>query len=221
MLKISPYKLNLFKNKRYELATVLKDKGIKDKSIIEAIAFLPRELFVHQSLIARVYEDTALPIDFNQTISQPYTVAYMTELLQIIPGQKVLEIGTGSGYQACILELLGAKVYSIERIEGLFLQTKALLAILDSSVTLRLADGTLGWPTYQPYDKIIITAAAPEIPIKLISQLVVGGMMIVPVGAKNVQSMHLLEKVDEESYLETKHDNFKFVPLIGKDGWTE
>jgi protein-L-isoaspartate(D-aspartate) O-methyltransferase len=221
MLRISTYKLNLFKSKRYELANILREKGINNTSVIEAIAFLPRELFVHQSLIARVYEDTALPIDFNQTISQPYTVAYMTELLDVKPDQKILEIGTGSGYQACILELLGAKVYSIERIDGLYRQSKALLEDLDSSVSLRLADGTLGWTTYQPYDKIIITAAAPEIPVKLISQLVVGGKMIVPVGDKNVQSMHLLEKIDEESYLETKYDNFKFVPLIGRDGWTE
>ena len=221
MLSISSYKLNLFKSKRFELAKLLNEKGIKDSSVLDAIAYLPRELFINPSLSARAYEDTALPIEFNQTISQPYTVAYMTELIQVKTGDKILEIGTGSGYQACILELLGAKVYSVERIEGLFAKTKVLLEELNSSISLRLADGTIGWSSYQPYDKIIITAAAPEIPVKLINQLSIGGKMVVPVGDKKVQTMHFLEKVSEDSYLETVHDNFKFVPLIGKDGWNE
>jgi protein-L-isoaspartate(D-aspartate) O-methyltransferase len=222
MLKINNFRLNQNRSKRLDLVRQLADKGINDANVLNAFAHLPRELFVTQSFLSRAYDDTALPIDDSQTISQPYTVAFMTSLLKLQAGQKILEIGTGSGFQASILYLLGANVYSIERIENLYNKAKSLLDELGVTVNLRLGDGTIGWRSNAPFDGIIITAAAPEIPINLIAQLKTNGKMIVPVGEKSSQEMFEVIKTDDHNnYTFRKHDRFKFVPLIGKQGWTE
>jgi len=143
----------------------------------------------------------------------------MTELLNVQEGDKILEIGTGSGYQAALLFLMGAKVYSVERIENLYRSCKSLFKKLGIDVKLRLGDGTLGWPEYKPYDGIIVTAAAPQLPNKLILQLKPGGRMVIPIGGKSVQDMYLVSRQDEEHYTSEKLDKFKFVPLIGRNGW--
>ena len=220
MLNINNYKLNQYRSKRLELVRHLKEKGISDSQVLDAIAYLPRELFVSQPFISRAYDDTALPIDESQTISQPYTVAFMTSLLKIKKDDKILEIGTGSGYQAALLYLLGATVYSVERLEGLYSKTKSLFAELHIRAHLRLGDGTIGWSEHAPYDGMLITAAAPQIPLNLLTQLRIGGKIIIPVGEKSYQEMLEVEKLDDENnYSVKKHDKFKFVPLIGKQGW--
>jgi len=219
-LNIDKFVLNSKRSSREELVKTLHRKGIKDEKVLAAIQYLPRELFVLPSLESRAYEDTALPIDEQQTISQPYTVAYMTELLNVQEGDKILEIGTGSGYQSALLYLLGANVYSIERISALYEQCKALFYSLDMNVKLRLGDGSLGWTEKAPFDSIIVTAGAPELPNKLISQLKIGGRLVVPVGVKHNQDMHLVIRQDEEHYSVEQFDKFTFVPLIGKNGWS-
>jgi len=206
---------------REALVKAIKEKGIKDEAVLNAIGFLPRELFISNTLLNRAYEDSALPIEDNQTISQPYTVAYMTELLEIKQGDRILEIGTGSGYQAAILFLLGADVFSVERIPSLYNNCKQLFAMMNISVALRLGDGSLGWSDKSPFDSIIVTAAAPEIPTRLIMQLKQDGKMVVPVGDKKSQDMYLVTRYDEDHYNAEKLDAFKFVPLIGINGWTE
>jgi protein-L-isoaspartate(D-aspartate) O-methyltransferase len=209
------------KEQRLHLVEQIKRKGITDPEVLAAIAFVPREYFVHPSFVNRSYEDTALPIDCNQTISQPYTVAYMTQLLNVKEGSKILEIGTGSGYQATILKVLGAKVFSIERIPELYHELLTLFGNLKINVNLKLGDGTLGWKQYAPYKGIVVTAAAPFIPHSLEDQLSVGGRLVIPVGDKDGQLMHLVERVDHKTFRDTELDDFKFVPLIGKQGWSE
>jgi protein-L-isoaspartate(D-aspartate) O-methyltransferase len=212
---------NKYKEQRLLLAEQLREKGISDEETLAAIAFVPREFFVHHSFINRSYEDTALPIDCMQTISQPYTVAYMTSLLNIIEGSKVLEIGTGSGYQACILRVLGAKVFSIERIPQLYHSLVSLFHNLKVKINLKLGDGTMGWRQYAPYDAIIVTAAAPYIPKELKNQLAVGGRLVIPVGDRDSQIMYLVVRKSQAEFEETPLDDFKFVPLIGQEGWNE
>ena len=218
-INIDRFVFNQKRHEREDLVRSLRRKGIKDERVLKAMAFLPRELFVLPSLTNRAYEDNALPIEEKQTISQPFTVAYMTELLNAQEGDKILEIGTGSGYQAALLYLMGAKVYSVERIENLYRSCKSLFKKLGIDVKLRLGDGTLGWPDYKPYDGIIVTAAAPQLPNKLILQLKPGGRMVIPIGGKSVQDMYLVSRQDEEHYTSEKLDKFKFVPLIGRNGW--
>ena len=218
-LNIDKHILNRRRSSREELVKVLKSKGIKDEKVLSAIYSLPRELFVIPSLENRAYEDTALPIEKQQTISQPFTVAYMTELLEVKEGDKVLEIGTGSGYQAALLYLLGANVYSVERIPELYENCKVVLSSLGAEVNLRLGDGSLGWSEKAPFDSIIVTAAAPDIPNKLILQLKIGGKMVVPVGDKHTQDMIRIIREDEEHYSSEQFEKFTFVPLIGKNGW--
>lgn len=166
------------------------------------------------------YSDQALQIGEGQTISQPYTVAYQTEILEINPGDKVLEIGLGSGYQACILLELGAEVFSIERIEPLYLRTKSLLPKMGYQPNLFLGDGTLGLPDHAPFDKIIVTAASPGPPKTLLKQLAINGIMVVPIGSKNVQTMYRYYRKSKNEVEADKLDDFRFVPLIGKDGWS-
>ena len=211
--------INQRRSEREFLIDSLKAKGINDDNVLEVMRYLPRELFVIPSFYERAYEDSALPIDARQTISQPYTVAYMSELLNISSGDRVLEIGTGSGYQAAILYLLGASVYSVERIQSLYEQCKGLFAKLNANINLRYADGSLGWSSSAPYDSIIVTAATPEVPNTLIMQLKIGGKMVVPIGDKRSQDMFLIVREDEKNYSSKQLDKFKFVPLIGKNGW--
>lgn len=206
-------------NRRKKLVEEIRGKGIRDPRVLQAIENTPRHLFVDSALENRAYEDSALPISCGQTISQPYTVAAQTELLEIEEGGKVLEIGTGSGYQAAILSYLGAKVYSVERHEPLYLSSRAILKDLGYRPNLKCGDGTVGWSAYAPYDGIMVTAGAPVVPEDLIKQLSVGGRLIVPVGDQKVQTMIRITRVSDNEFKQEQLKQYKFVPLIGQKGW--
>ncbi|MDZ7694641.1 MAG: protein-L-isoaspartate(D-aspartate) O-methyltransferase [Balneolaceae bacterium] len=210
-----------FKQRRKRLIDTLRGKGIEDERVLEAFNIVPRHKFVDTALADRAYKDTALPIGKDQTISQPYTVARQTELLEAKPGEKVLEIGTGSGYQAAILCELGAEVYSIERHEELYEKARAILRELGYKVQLKLGDGTKGWSAYSPYDAIVVTAGAPVVPDELVDQLNVNGRLVIPVGDATRQVMKRIIKIRKDEYEEENYKNFKFVPLIGEKGWNE
>jgi protein-L-isoaspartate(D-aspartate) O-methyltransferase len=198
------------------LVKQLEEKGITDKNVLDAIAKIPRHLFLDSSFENFAYQDKAFPIGADQTISQPYTVAFQTELLQVEKEHKILEIGTGSGYQTAVLCLLGAKVYSVERQNELFKKTKNLLSKLSINVIPKLlsfGDGYKGLPDYAPFDSIIVTAGAPVIPQVLMSQLKIGGRLVIPVG-ENEQIMTLLVRKNETQFEKTEFGDFKFVPLL-------
>ncbi|MCX7735742.1 MAG: protein-L-isoaspartate(D-aspartate) O-methyltransferase [Candidatus Kapabacteria bacterium] len=217
---INNYYSSNFKEQRLKLVKELRNRGIDDENVLYAISILPREKFVLPTFINRAYEDIALPIECNQTISQPYTVAYMTSELKVKKGDKILEIGTGSGYQACLLAIMGAKVFTIERIPELYEKSKKIFQEFRLQINTRLADGTLGWREFAPYDGIIVTAAAPKVPNTLKEQLAIGGRLVIPIGDKISQTMHIITRINEEEYDEKVSDRFKFVPLIGKEGWS-
>ena len=208
-----------FSAPRTRLVQELKDKGIRDERVLSAIGTVAREQFIDSALAHRAYEDTALPIGMKQTISQPYTVARQTELLELHPGETVLEIGTGSGYQCAVLCQMGHKVYSIERHEPLYLKAKELLRGMGFRPELKCGDGTMGWSAYAPYDGIVVTAGAPVVPESLLEQLKIGGRLVIPVGDNDTQQMRRLWRMSETDYEEERYDGFKFVPLIGKKGW--
>lgn len=210
-----------FRQRRKRLVDTLRGKGIEDERILEAFSIVPRHQFIDTALEDKAYKDTALPIGKEQTISQPYTVARQTELLEVMPGERVLEIGTGSGYQAAILCELGAKVYSVERHRELYERARGILRELGYHVNLKLGDGTLGWSAYAPYDAIVVTAGAPVIPDDLVDQLNVNGRLVVPVGDTERQMMVRIIKIREGEYEREEFRDFKFVPLIGKKGWSE
>lgn len=210
-----------FKNRRKKLVEILRKKGVEDRRVLEAFSIVPRHQFVDTALQNRAYEDTALPIGKHQTISQPYTVARQTELLEAKPGEKVLEIGTGSGYQAAILCELGAEVYSIERHQELYEKARSILRELGYSVQLKLGDGTKGWSAYAPYDAIVVTAGAPVVPDELKNQLNVNGRLVIPVGDEKKQVMKRIIKIRKDEFEEEHFNAFKFVPLIGEKGWSE
>ncbi|MFA8342713.1 MAG: protein-L-isoaspartate(D-aspartate) O-methyltransferase [Rhodothermaceae bacterium] len=211
----------MYEIERSELIAKLEAKGIKDRSVLSAMNAVERHLFVPDIMKQHAYEDTALPIGSGQTISQPYTVAFMTQALGLSRGQKVLEIGTGSGYQAAVLLQLGIKVYSIERQEKIFFQTRKLFDDMKLRALLRFGDGTIGWNEYAPFDGIIVTAGGPTIPVNLTKQLATGGKLVIPVGDKSKQSLMIITKVDENTLDAEEIPNFAFVPLIGKNGWKE
>ncbi len=206
-------------NKRNGLIITLKNKGITNEKVLNAIANVPREIFVIDKFIDKAYEDISLPLFLNQTISQPYTVARMTELLDIFPNCELLEIGTGSGYQACILAELGCKVFSIERINKLSEYARVRIEKLGYNIQLKVGDGTLGWDNTKKFDRIIVTAAAPTIPETLLSILKTNGILVIPVGDREKQEMTKVIKKENDNYTIEKHNFFKFVPLIGKEGW--
>lgn len=210
-----------FNKRRKELVEKLRERGIKDENVLQAIGSVPRHDFVETALEERAYKDTALPIEKGQTISQPYTVAYQTELMQVRQGDKVLEIGTGSGYQAAVLCEMGAEVYSVERLRHLYERSRDILEKLNYRVELKCGDGSVGWSAYAPYDAIIVTAAAPEVPEKLKEQLSEGGRLVVPVGDSGRQIMVRVTRTDEQRYETERLNAFKFVPLIGEEGWNE
>ncbi len=205
-----------YKGLREKLVEEVKSKGITDNKVLEALMDVPRHFFLDSAFGDRAYEDRAFPIGEGQTISQPYTVAYQTQLLEIKPFSKVLEIGTGSAYQAVVLVKLGAMVYSIERQKKLFDNNK-LFTYLKSFPSLKLfyGDGYEGLPTYAPFDRVLITAAAPFIPPKLIEQLKVGGKMVIPVGDDKGQRMMRITKLEGGELKEELFDHFQFVPMLG------
>lgn len=208
------------KGRRKQLVELLISKGIKDPLVLNALLAVPRHLYFSKEFEEFAYEDKAFPIGEGQTISQPYTVAYQSEKLQVKPGMKVLEIGTGSGYQASILSAIGAIVYSVERQRPLLLQASKLLQELGfKNIHLYYSDGTSGLNSEAPFDRIIVTAGAPAIPPTLINQLKVGGKMVIPVGDRNSQKMLLVEKISENQNQIIELDEFKFVPLLGEFGW--
>jgi len=209
----------LHKGKRKALVAELRKKGIQNEAVLEAINTLPRHFFFDTALISHAYEDKAFPIGEGQTISQPYTVAFQSSLLEVAPGNKILEIGTGSGYQACILHLLGAEVISIEYQKKLFDHTSRFLQRLGIQLQLFYGDGTGGVPAHAPYDKIIVTAGAPVVPEALIQQLKIGGILVIPVGDRSKQAMVKITKKSATEVHREEFEGFAFVPLLGKEGW--
>lgn len=210
----------MFRVQREELVDEITKKGINDLAVIKAIGIVPREKFIEKTMQHMAYKDVALPIGFDQTISQPYTVAFMTQLLNIKkPGLKILEIGTGSGYQAAVLFEMKADVYSIERNLDLHHRTTKLFDRLGIRVHAKYGDGTIGWKEFAPFDGIIVTAGSPSIPNNLKEQLVVGGRMIIPVGDRFSQKLYLLKKISESGFDSEIIPEFSFVPLIGREGW--
>lgn len=206
---------------RKSLVRVLTDKGISDKAVLEAIGKVPRHYFFDNALIEHAYQDKAFPIGEGQTISQPYTVAFQSEKLSVIPGNKVLEIGTGSGYQACVLLELGAKVHSIEFNETLYRRTRAFLPKMGYKPKFYQGDGSQGLQSQAPFDKIIVTAGAPSVPSALINQLVIGGILVIPVGDNKKQLMLKITKEGNKKIKKETFEYFSFVPLLGKQGWKQ
>jgi protein-L-isoaspartate(D-aspartate) O-methyltransferase len=199
---------------RKQLVSLLKEKGIVDLAVLNAISKIPRHLFLNSSFEDYAYQDKAFPISANQTISQPYTVAFQTQLLEVRKDHKILEIGTGSGYQTAVLCMMGAKVYSIERQTELFKQTAALLPKLGIRPKhLSFGDGYKGLPNHAPFDSIIVTAGAPIIPQALMAQLKIGGKLVIPLGEEN-QIMTVLIRKNETQFEKQECGEFKFVPLL-------
>lgn len=200
--------------KRRQLLAILVDKGIKNKAVLDAIGKVPRHLFMDSSFEDHAYQDKAFPIGADQTISQPYTVAFQSELLEVVKGERVLEIGTGSGFQTAVLCELGAKVYSIERQQELYKKTKLFLSKLGYRPKfLNFGDGYKGLPEYAPFDKIIVTAGAPFVPKPLLSQLKVGGSLVIPVG-DDPQIMTLYVRQTAAKFEKKEFGEFRFVPLL-------
>ena len=202
------------KGLRKKLVEHLASKGISSLGVLNAMNKVPRHLFIDNAFVNFSYQDKAFPIGAGQTISQPYTVAFQSQLLEIKPYEKVLEVGTGSGYQAAVLSLLDAEVFTIERQRELFLKTKKFLPSLGYNCMFVYGDGYKGMPNFAPFDKIIITCGAPFIPKDLVSQLKVGGRMVAPIGDGDTQVMHLIEKISETETRLTTHGEFSFVPML-------
>jgi protein-L-isoaspartate(D-aspartate) O-methyltransferase len=202
------------KGLRKKLVEGLRKKGISDEEVLRAINAVPRHSFMDPAFLSHAYIDKAFPISSGQTISQPYTVAVQTSLLQVKKREKVLEIGTGSGYQAAILAEMGVKVYTIERYRELFLKSQRIISSLGYSVHFFYCDGFDGKEQYGPYDGVLITAAAPEIPDKLLHQLKIGGRLVVPLGASDVQVMTVVQRTGPEAFETTTHGTFVFVPML-------
>lgn len=202
------------KGKRKKLVAELRLKGISDEDVLRAIDMVPRHLFMDPAFLSHAYVDKAFPLTSGQTISQPYTVAVQSSLLKVKKRDKILEIGTGSGYQAAILVEMGAKVYTIERHRELFIKAQRTLTSLGYSADFFYGDGYEGKPQYGPYDGIIITAAAQEIPVALLQQLKTGGRLVIPIGSSGSQVMTVVVRTGEESFEHSEHGNFVFVPML-------
>jgi protein-L-isoaspartate(D-aspartate) O-methyltransferase len=209
------------KGMRRRLMDNIKEKGITDQKVLDAMMNVPRHVFLSSAFLEYAYDDKPFQIGAGQTISQPFTVGFQTQLLDISPREKVLEIGTGSGYQAAVLCELGAKVYTIERQKVLFDKAKKMLARLNYTAKVFFGDGYKGKPQFGPYDKILVTCGAPRIPEKLLEQLKVGGKMVIPLGSGKVQEMTEIIKVDENEYKRKKHGSFSFVPMLEKKQMTD
>ena len=207
--------------RRHMVERQLMSRGIRSAWVLAAMGRVPRHLFVEASLRDMAYDDHPLPIDEGQTISQPYMVALMTDVLHVTPDSVVLEIGTGSGYQTAILAEQAKQVYSVERLDGLAQQARTLLASLNyRNIDVYVGDGTLGWPQHAPYDRIVVTAGAPVVPKALIEQLTEDGKLVIPVGDRMSQTLQILTKHQGQLRTETSCQCV-FVKLIGQDGWKE
>lgn len=211
----------MYETERKVLIAKIASKGITDKVVLKAMEEVERHKFVPDAMKHHAYNDVALPIGFGQTISQPFTVAFMTQALKLNPGDKVLEIGTGSGYQAAILFKMGMEVYSIERNVEIFYKTRKLLDEFGLRVNTKCGDGTLGWEVFAPYDGIIVTAGSPSIPNSLKNQLDIGGKLVIPVGDKTSQRLKVVTKNDKNNFEIEDIPEFAFVPLIGREGWKD
>jgi len=199
---------------RKRLVEGLKIKGIRDENVLEALSKVPRHLFMESSFLNFAYKDQAFPIGAGQTISQPYTVAFQTQLLQVEKNDKILEIGTGSGYQAAVLLEMGARVYTIERQKELFQRVQAFLPEIGYNPACFFGDGYEGLPAFAPFDKILVTAGATTIPESLKNQLKTGGRLVIPVGKANHQEMLVIVRISENEFKTEKHGGFVFVPLL-------
>lgn len=199
---------------RKKLVDGLKIKGIRSESVLAAIGEVPRHLFMDSGFINFAYKDQAFPIGAGQTISQPYTVAFQSQLLDVQKNQKVLEVGTGSGYQAAVLCAMGAKVFTVERQKELYNKVHKFLPAIGYSPACFFGDGYKGLPAFAPFDCIIVTAGAPTVPVTLKNQLKVGGKMVIPVGDNNKQEMYVVTRVEENDFKIEKHGRFLFVPMI-------
>jgi protein-L-isoaspartate(D-aspartate) O-methyltransferase len=202
------------KGLRKKLIETLRKKGITDEEVLRAIGAVPRHAFMDPAFLSHAYTDKAFPISSGQTISQPYTVAVQTALLQVKKRDKVLEVGTGSGYQAAILAEMGVKVYTIERYRDLYIRSQRIVSSLGYNIHFFFGDGYEGKKQYGPFDGILITAAAPNIPDSLLQQLKTGGRLVVPVGGSDVQVMTVVTRTGEDTFEQTTHGNFVFVPML-------
>ncbi len=209
----------MYETERNELVDKLRKRGITDEMVLRAISEVERDNFVPDALKIHAYKDIALPIGYGQTISQPYTVAYMTQALQLKKGNNVLEIGTGSGYQAALLENMGMKVYSIERQFEIYLKAQKLFDKLGIRVHTKYGDGTIGWEEFSPFNGIIVTAGSPSVPVSLKKQLAFKGRLVIPVGTKQTQILKIIQKTGEDEFEIEDIPEFAFVPLIGREGW--
>lgn len=204
---------------RKKLVEHLVSRGITDQRVLKAIGKVPRHFFFDETFWNQAYKDIAFPIGDGQTISQPYTVAYQSELLHINKGDRVLEIGTGSGYQTCILMELGAEVYTIERQESIYRHTIKVLPGMGYPAHFFFGDGSMGIAAHAPYHKIIVTAGAPFVPEVLLKQLKIGGMLVIPVGDEQSQIMVTVIRINETEFERFELDTFRFVPLVGDQAW--
>ncbi|MEO6883425.1 MAG: protein-L-isoaspartate(D-aspartate) O-methyltransferase [Bacteroidia bacterium] len=209
------------KGLRKKLIEELREKGIKSETVLKAIEAVPRHLFLDNAFLQYAYQDKAFPIGAGQTISQPYTVAFQTELLDINKGDKILEIGTGSGYQTSVLIEMGAKVFTIERQKTLYDRTKNSLPALNYNPRFFYGDGYKGLVPFAPFDKVLVTAGAPFIPQPLLDQLKTGGILVIPVGENGTQTMIKVVKNPENQFIKTEFGNFKFVPLLEEKEWNK
>jgi protein-L-isoaspartate(D-aspartate) O-methyltransferase len=208
----------IYKKRLEKMISHLREIGIRDEAVLTSMNQVPRHKFVAPGSEFQAYDEKALPIGFEQTISHPYTVAVMSQALNLQKGDKILEIGTGSGYQAAVLCQMGVQVFTVERISALGKKAEKTLKDLNYHFALRIGDGTMGWQTYAPYDGIIVTAGAPVSPESLLSQLKEGGKLLIPVGSKDEQMLTMFIK-QGASFTKIEIEKLSFVPLIGQFGW--
>jgi protein-L-isoaspartate(D-aspartate) O-methyltransferase len=207
------------KGLRAALIKSLEKKGITDQAVLKAMMQVPRHFFLDTAFLIHAYEDKAFSIGEGQTISQPYTVAFQTQLLEIKPREKILEIGTGSGYQSSILMAMGAQLYTIEYNQNLYRKARQKFQLLGYQPVMQCGDGSKGMPAFAPFHKILVTAGAPSIPASLTAQLAVGGSLVIPVGDLQNQEMLKIVKTDEGQFKVYRHGDFAFVKLMGDEGW--